>query len=172
MEKKPCLFNYKSVSDSRGEFLSFFKEDSLQLNKIWGNRNIKQVNMSINKKIGTVRGMHFQKEPFQEAKIVNCIKGKVYDILVDIRKDSSTYLKIFDFNLSASERNSLFVPEGYAHGFQVLEEDTQLLYLHSENWNSAHDSGIRWSDPKLSIRWPLTVTEISIRDQTHPLILS
>ena len=170
MHKEPCLINYKNNVDNRGAFLSFFKEDSPLINKIWGRRNIKQINMSINKKKGTVRGMHYQREPFQEAKIVNCVKGKIHDILVDIREDSSNYLKAIEFVLSAEESSALFVPEGYAHGFQVLEEDTQLLYLHSGNWSASHDSGIRWSDPKLRIQWPLKVTEMSIRDQTHPLL--
>ena len=172
MQKEPCLLNYKNISDNRGAFLSLFKGDHPQLNKIWGKRNIKQINMSINKKKGTVRGMHYQKEPFQEAKIVNCIKGKIYDVLVDIRKNSPSYLEVFKFVLSAKENSALFVPEGYAHGFQVLEDDTQLLYFHSENWNASHDSGIRWSDPKLLIQWPYEITEISIRDQTHPLLTS
>ena len=170
MQKEPCLINYKNNTDNRGAFLSFFKEDNPQINKIWGSRSVKQINMSINKKKGTVRGMHYQREPFEEAKIVNCVNGKIHDILVDIRKDSSTYLKAIEFVLSAKESSALFVPEGYAHGFQVLEDDTQLLYLHSGNWNASHDSGIRWSDPKLLIQWPLEVTEISTRDQTHPLL--
>lgn len=126
-----------------------------------------QMNHSFTAKKGTVRGLHFQREPHAEIKLVRCIAGSVYDVIVDLRKDSATYLQWYGDILSAENKKMMYVPEGFAHGFQALSDDAELLYNHSEFYNAAFESGILYNDPKINIQWPLPITEISDRDNSH-----
>ena len=154
--------------DSRGWFSRFFcKEEFLQIghSKEWV-----QANHSFTKLPGTIRGLHFQRPPHAEIKLVKCIKGAVYDVIVDLRKDSETYLNWFAAELSEENMNMMYIPEGFAHGFQTLKEDSQLLYFHSEYYTPGKEEGLSFNDPKLNIEWPLPVAEISERDQKHLFI--
>ena len=158
----------KRVSDDRGSLARYFckRELSLILNK----RNIVQINHTITKKIGSIRGMHFQYAPHMEMKIIKCIRGSIWDVAVDLRKDSQTYLKWHAEYLSPKEEKLYVIPEGFAHGFQVLEGDSELLYFHTEYYSPEHEGGIRFDDPEVNIQWPLEPTDISKRDLSHPLL--
>jgi dTDP-4-dehydrorhamnose 3,5-epimerase len=154
--------------DHRGAFARFFCEDELA--EIIGNRHIVNVNFSRTDQKGAIRGLHFQYPPKAEMKFVRCIRGAVYDVIVDVRRDSSTFLKWFGIELSAENMKMLCVPEGFAHGFQVLEEFSEVLYFTTELYSSGHEGGLRYSDPVLDIEWPLNPTVVSEKDSHHPLI--
>ena len=128
------------------------------------------MNHTFTKKKGSLRGMHFQSKPFQEIKIVRCIKGKVFDVAVDIRKDSPTFLQWHGEILSADKGTSLYIPEGFAHGFQTLTNNCELLYIHSELYQQDAEGVLNAFDPKINISWPLEVTEMSDRDRNSPLL--
>lgn len=156
------------LRDSRGEFSRLF--DLGLLEEVHGSRPIVQVNRSKTGQKGAVRGLHFQAAPALEAKWVRCLRGRVFDVAVDLRRGSPTFLKHFAIELSPDAANSIFIPEGCAHGFQVLEPDSELLYLHSAPYVPECEGGLRWDDPALGIKWPLPPTELSERDRSHPLI--
>jgi dTDP-4-dehydrorhamnose 3,5-epimerase len=150
-------------SDSRGWFTRFFcKEEfaSIGHHKEWV-----QMNHSFTTKKGTIRGMHYQKVPHAEIKLVRCITGKIWDVIVDLRPDSPTYLQHAFYELSAENKQMLYIPEGFAHGFQTLEDNTELIYLHSNFYNPEFEAGIRFNDAKLGINWPLPLAAISDRDK-------
>ena len=157
-------------SDDRGFFLSLFRATDKTFNECWSEKEIKQINLSQNKHEGTIRGLHYQDAPHSENKLVRCIKGRIWDVAVDLRRDSSTYLSWHGVELSSDNSNSLLIPEGCAHGFQVLEPDSQVLYLHSGDWVPESEKGISWEDPSLSIKWPLKASNLSLRDQKLPFI--
>jgi len=156
------------IDDERGFFSRFFCEEEYK--KIGFNQPIKQMNNSFTKKKGSVRGMHFQNSPFQETKIVRCIKGRVFDVAVDIRQNSPTFLQWHSEILTADKGNSFYIPEGFAHGFQTLTNNCELLYMHSELYNQEAEGALNAFDPKINISWPLEVTEVSDRDRNIPLI--
>jgi len=120
------------------------------------NNNLVQCNISYNNKAGTIRGMHFQAPPFEEVKVVRCIRGSIFDVIIDIRPQSKTYLQWAAFELSAENRKMLYIPEGFAHGFQTLENDTEVFYQMSEYYHSTSAKGLRWDDPTFNITWPIT----------------
>jgi len=155
-------------SDHRGIFSRFFC--SRELSEVLGDRTIVNVNFSRTVKKGSVRGMHFQRPPHAEMKFVRCIRGEVFDVIVDIRKDSATFMKWHGEILSAENMKMLVVPEGFAHGFQTLEEDSELLYLTTEFYDSSAESGLRYDDQALGIQWPLPIGDISKKDASHPFI--
>lgn len=154
--------------DNRGLFLNFFRENDERFNKTWGQNPIKQINVSLTKEVGSIRGLHYQSKPYEEAKIVQCLKGKVWDVVVDLRVNSKTFGKWCAFELSPDLSNSILIPKGCAHGFQVLEPNSELLYIHSENWEPSHDRGVIWNDETLAISWPLSLTNISEKDKKLP----
>ena len=160
----------KPYKDERGYFLNLFRSNSRDYEKVWHGLKVKQINLSFNEKIGTIRGLHYQKEPHSESKIVRCLKGKVWDVVVDLRKNSSTFLNWSCVELSEEKANALLIPRGCAHGFQVLEPKSELLYLHSGKWMPDFENGIRWDDKTLSINWPLPSTNISQKDRDLPFI--
>ena len=159
----------KKYQDKRGYLSRVFCYDELKKNKI--NFSIKQINITLTKKKGTIRGLHFQLPPHSEIKMVSCIKGKIFDVIVDLRKNSKTFLKTHSEILSEKNQKSLIVPKGFAHGFQALEDNCEILYFHSENYNSDYEDGIKYNDPQLSIKWPKNTTNISKRDDNFKLIL-
>ena len=114
--------------------------------------------------------MHFQLPPYREIKMVRCVRGKVYDVIVDIRKNSSTFLQWVGIELSPAALNMIYIPEGFAHGFQTLTDDCELIYHHSEFYMPGAEGGIRYNDPFVNIKWPSEVTSISERDLNHPLL--
>ncbi len=160
----------KPFKDSRGAFLNAFRAQEEGFMTSWGERAIKQVNMSRTDIVGTIRGLHLQKEPYTEARLVRCIKGKVWDVAVDLRCDSDSYCQWQAVELSQERSNSLLIPEGFAHGFQVLEPFSELLYLHSGAWVPEAETGVRWDDQNVMITWPIPVTVLSKRDRELPFL--
>ncbi len=158
--------------DNRGKFVNLLNLLQKDFYQNWGERPIRQINLSSNVKKGTLRGLHFQKDQFSEAKIVRCLRGKIFDITVDLRPESQGYLEVRQFILDAVEGNSVFIPEGHAHGFQTLEDHCEVLYLHSKDRNIEAETGIRWDDPDLAIPWPLEPTVMSARDSNLPCVAS
>ena len=156
--------------DKRGSFLSCYKEKEQKFNSIWLNRKISQINISFTKDKGSIRGLHYQEKPFEECKLIRCIKGKVWDVAVDLRKNSKTYRNWTAIELSESNTNAIFIPEGFAHGFQTLEDNCELLYMHSNNYEPAFEKGVRWNDPIINIAWPLDLTNLSERDFSLPYL--
>ena len=127
-----------------------------------------QCNISFNKKKGTLRGMHYQIAPFEEVRIVRCTQGALLDVVIDLRSGSPTYKKHFSIELSAENRKMLYIPKGFAHGFQTLMDNTEVFYQMSENYSAGHAKGVRWNDTAFTIFWPLPVTKISEKDKTYP----
>jgi dTDP-4-dehydrorhamnose 3,5-epimerase len=154
-----------SYHDERGIFYRAFCRHELAL--IIGERRIEQINLSRTVSVGAIRGIHFQRTPHAEMKLIRCVKGRVWDVAVDLRKDSVSYLQWLALELSAENCNMLVIPEGCAHGFQVLESDSELLYLHTAEYSPESEGGIRFDDPLFSISWPLPVTDISNRDMSY-----
>ena len=154
--------------DKRGSFARFFciKE----IDEIIKNKNIVQINHSISSSIGSIRGMHYQISPHSEMKLVRCIKGSVWDVAVDIRKGSPSFLKWHAELLSAENSKMMVIPEGFAHGFQVIEKNSELLYLHTEFYNKNFERGLHYNDEKLSISWPLPITNVSEKDNNFKKI--
>lgn len=160
--------NSSYMHDNRGYFLNAFRANEHCFLKSWGNEKIQQVNISKTKDIGSVRGLHFQNPPFSESKMIRCIKGRVWDVGVDLRKNSKTFLTWHSVELSAKKGNAIIIPKNCAHGFQVLEKDSEVLYLHSGHWKKEYENGIVWNDPDIGIKWPLKVTNMSEKDINLP----
>lgn len=159
------LVEYTVFQDHRGGFFRYFcKEEFAKINhgKEWV-----QMNHSVTSHKGTVRGMHFQHPPAAEIKMVRCIAGKIFDVIIDLRKESPTYLKWEGFVLTAEKRQALYIPEGFAHGFQTLEDNAELLYHHSEYYRPEFESGIRYDDPAVGIEWLLEPVNLSERDKSY-----
>jgi dTDP-4-dehydrorhamnose 3,5-epimerase len=158
----------KRLSDERGQFARLFCLNDLAV--AHNGRAISQINHSINTVEGTIRGLHYQNKPNAEAKWVRCIRGNIWDVAVDLRRGSSTFLNWYATELSAENDEAMLIPEGCAHGFQVLEANSEVLYLHTNFYTPANEGGVRFDDKALSISWPLPVTSVSDRDRSLPLI--
>lgn len=158
-----------AFQDSRGAFARLYCETELA--EAVAGRQIRQINHSRTAAVGAVRGMHFQFAPDAETKMVRCLKGRVWDVAVDLRKGSPTFLQHHAQELSPSNALMLVIPEGCAHGFQVLEPDSELLYLHTANYTPGAEGGVRFNDPVLNLPWPLQITDLSERDKKHPLLI-
>ena len=154
--------------DHRGKFGRIYCQNELK--QIGHYKQIVQINHSLTRNRGAVRGMHFQNPPKAEIKMVKCLRGSVFDVIVDLCCDSDTLLQWYGEILSDDNLKMMYVPEGFAHGFQTLEENTELLYLHTEFYSPEHEGGVRYNDPRLNISWPLEVTEVSQKDQEYPLL--
>ena len=161
--------NMEPFNDERGMFLNIFRRNDPLFKDAWGQRPICQVHISKTDKKGTLRGLHRQCSPPSECKLVRCLKGLVFDVIVDLRKRSSTYGDWYSLELCSNKNNAIIVPEGCAHGFQVLKDYSEILYLHSGNWEPKYETGIRWDDPEVNVNWPLKAEGISERDQNLPL---
>ncbi len=152
----------KAREDSRGWFARYFCQEELaELN---GGRPIQQINSSFTAERGAVRGLHFQYAPHAEDKIVRCLSGRVFDVMVDLRRGSATFGQWHGVELDAREMNMVYIPRGFAHGFQTLTEACQLLYLHTEFFAPENQGGLHHGSPEIGIDWPLAVTELSERD--------
>ena len=158
----------KPIKDSRGFFSRFFCAEEFK--EIGFIQPIAQMNHTHTKLKGAVRGMHYQHPPYTETKIVTCIRGEIFDVAVDIRKDSPTFLQWHGEILSAKTQSSLYIPDGFAHGFQSLTENCELLYMHSSFYQHDAEGGLNVLDRELNIEWPLEISEISERDQNHTMI--
>jgi dTDP-4-dehydrorhamnose 3,5-epimerase len=154
--------------DDRGAFSRLYCENEFGISG--HSRPIVQVNHSLTREKGTVRGIHFQYPPDAEIKIIRCLRGKVFDVFVDLRTDSPTFLKWHAVELSPGGYNMIYIPEGCAHGFQTLEEDSELLYLHTAFYTKGTEGGIRYDDPRISIDWPLSAMNVSEKDKSYPLL--
>lgn len=152
--------------DHRGEFSRYFCMQELA--PVLGERRIVQINHSVTRAVGAVRGLHYQRAPHAEMKLVRCLRGRVWDVAVDLRPDSPTLLHWHAEELSAANHRMLVIPEGFAHGFQVLEPESELLYLMTAPHRPEMAAGIRHDDPCVAIGWPLTITDISVQDEFWP----
>jgi dTDP-4-dehydrorhamnose 3,5-epimerase len=157
------------IDDSRGWFERTYCFDTFA--QLGIGKTISQINRSFTVQKGSVRGMHFQTAPFAETKFVSCLKGEVFDVAVDLRADSPTFLQWQGEILSADNHRSLLIPEGFAHGFQTLSVDCEMLYLHTQKFDPASSSGINPLDQLLAIDWPLPITEMSDGDRQRPMML-
>lgn len=162
------LIELERIEDQRGFFARSFCAREFEARGIVSAQV--QCNISFNHKAGTVRGMHFQVAPHEEAKLVRCTMGAIHDVIVDLRPASATYRQWFGADLSAGNRRMLFVPAGFAHGFQTLEDNSEVFYQMSEFHRPEHARGVRFDDPALGIRWPRVVTSVSDRDRAYPLL--
>lgn len=163
-----CELRYTPTGDERGRFTRLFCEQELA--PIRPGLHFTQINLSETGKRGTLRGMHYQTPPAAEAKLIRCLRGRVLDVAVDIRTGSATFLQWHAVELSDVGDNAIFIPEGFAHGFQTLTDDAHLLYMHTAPWTPACEAGLRFDDPKLSISWPLPAPMVSARDQGYAYI--
>jgi dTDP-4-dehydrorhamnose 3,5-epimerase len=154
--------------DARGSFMRLFCARDFEAAN--GARHIVQINDSFTRPAGTVRGLHFQAGAAADAKWVRCMAGRVWDVLVDLRRDSPTFLQWHAVELSADNHRSVLIPEGCAHGFQTLEEDCRLLYLHTAFYDPSAERGVAFDDPQLAIRWPREVSLLSERDRGLPTV--
>lgn len=158
----------KARIDHRGAFARFFCRDELKA--ILDKRQIMQINHSRTDTTGAVRGLHYQRSPDAEMKLIRCLKGKVWDVAVDLRADSPTLFQWHAEELSPANGAMLVVPEGCAHGFQTLDESSELLYLHTAFFNPASEGGVHPADPRIAVQWPLPIKDLSDRDRNHPLL--
>ena len=156
--------------DVRGFFARTFCEQEFALHGI--NQHPVQSNISFNAIRGTLRGMHFQRAPYAEAKLVRCTAGKIFDVIVDLRVDSPTCYQWFGRDLDSESRRALYIPEGFAHGFQTLSDKTEVFYEMFNIFQPGYADGLRWDDPVLAISWPLAVKSISDKDLSYPLLKS
>ena len=156
------------LNDSRGFFSRLFCSN--ELSAAGWNRPIVQINHSFTHKKGAIRGLHFQYPPFAEMKLVTCLKGAVWDLAVDLRSNSSTFLQWHAEELSSVNCRSLLIPEGFAHGFQTLTDDCELIYQHSNEYSPTAEAGLNFGDPMLAIDWPLEIAEIAVRDKQHHML--
>jgi dTDP-4-dehydrorhamnose 3,5-epimerase len=156
------------LGDARGLFARLFCADELRAAG-W-REPIAQINHTVTARKGSVRGMHFQRPPHAEMKLVSCIRGEVFDVAVDLRRGSPTFLKWHAEHLSANNDRALLIPQGFAHGFQALSDDAELIYCHSTAYDAASEGGLNPRDPKLAIGWPLPIADMSARDADVPIL--
>lgn len=154
--------------DDRGSFARVFCLREFE--SIGHTKPFVQINHSINDKRATLRGLHFQVPPFSEIKLIRCIRGAVYDVVVDIRAGSPTFLQHFGTELTETNQRMIYVPEGFAHGFVTLQDNTQLIYHHTAYYTPGHEGGLRYDDPDLAIEWPVEPEVLTDRDRSFPLI--
>lgn len=164
-----ALVQRKIIEDHRGYFSRFYCHEEFREMGLL-DKPIAQINQSFTCKAGTVRGLHFQYPPYAENKVVSCVRGAVFDVAVDIRHDSPTFLHWHGEILSAENHRCLIVPEGFAHGFQTLTDDCELIYLSTAPYSQTTESALNATDPKLAISWPLPIADLSERDAKHPLV--
>jgi len=162
------IIERQQQSDSRGFLARLFCAEELAAAG-W-QKSVVQINHTLTQKAGTVRGMHFQRPPHAEVKLVACLRGTIWDVAVDLRAGSATFLQWHAEELSSANHRALLIPEGFAHGFQALSDDCELLYLHSAVYTPEAEAGLNPKDTMLSITWPLAITEMSARDAQHPMM--
>ncbi|PKK89721.1 MAG: hypothetical protein CVV64_13020 [Candidatus Wallbacteria bacterium HGW-Wallbacteria-1] len=176
MEIKPlnlsgaALIKSSIKGNSCGQLSRLFCERELA--ELLGSRHIVQINFSLTPAAHTVRGLHYQYPPHAEIKMIRCLKGGIYDVLVDIRANSPTFLQWIGVELQAGDMQMIFVPEGFAHGFQTLADDVELIYFHTSAYAPEHEGGFNPQDPGLSIAWPHPIFAMSERDGNQPFIQS
>jgi dTDP-4-dehydrorhamnose 3,5-epimerase len=162
------LVERKQLGDSRGFISRLYCSE--EFTAAGWHQPIAQINQTITQKQGTVRGLHYQVPPYAEMKLVSCLQGAIWDVVVDLRVDSPTFLHSQAVELSAANQLSLLIPEGFAHGFQTLTDNCGLIYMHSKEHVSIAEAGLNVNDPMLGIDWPMEISNISDRDEHHPMI--
>ena len=162
------LVQRKVIEDHRGFLSRFYCAAEFRAAGI--DKPVAQINHTLTRLKGAVRGLHFQYPPHADAKLVSCLQGEIFDVAVDLRHDSPTFLHWHGEILSAENRRSLLIPEGFAHGFQALTANCELIYLHTASYHPESESALNAADPRLCIVWPLTITEISEKDRNHKSI--
>lgn len=164
--KGAFIIEVKKLKDERGFFgRSFCQHEFAEHGLI---NQVAQANVSFNDQKGTLRGMHFQKAPYQETKLVRCTRGALYDVIIDLRPDSPTFRQWVGVELTAENHTMLFVPQDFAHGFITLEDNTEANYLVSQFYTPGAEGGVRWNDPEINIQWPLEPVSISDKDASWP----
>ncbi|TAJ82277.1 MAG: dTDP-4-dehydrorhamnose 3,5-epimerase [Gallionellaceae bacterium] len=161
------LVRRKVIEDQRGFLSRFFCADEFR--EAGMSKPVVQINHTQTRAKGAVRGLHFQYPPHAETKVVSCLHGEIFDVAVDLRRNSPTFLQWHGVLLSARNRQSLLIPEGFAHGFQTLSEDCELIYLHTAAYQPQAEGGLNVADTRLGIAWPLNITELSERDRNHKM---
>ncbi len=154
--------------DERGYLAKYYDEDFYKKNNI--KFKLTQVKFVSTKTKATIRGLHMQSKPYEEAKIVRCVKGKIFEVALDLRKNSKTYGKWFGQEFSEDDKKCLYIPKGFAHGYQTLVNNTDVLYLMSGEFSLLHNIGYRWNDPAFGISWPLKPTVMAQKDKNWPLV--
>jgi dTDP-4-dehydrorhamnose 3,5-epimerase len=160
------IIDIEPIEDDRGFFARTFCRQEFEQHGL--SPHIAQCSISFNRKRGTLRGMHYQAAPHEEAKLVRCTRGSLYDVIVDLRPTSPAFRKWISVELSGASFRMLYVPEGVAHGYLTLEDDTEVFYQVSENYAPQYTRGVRWDDPAFGIEWPLPVAVIAQRDRSYP----
>jgi dTDP-4-dehydrorhamnose 3,5-epimerase len=155
--------------DERGFFSRFYCDEEFSQHGL--NTNWTQMNISLTRGIGSLRGLHFQRGFAAEVKLVRCLRGRVYDVIVDLREGSSSFGQHVGVVLDAENRNSIYIPKGFAHGFQTLEDEAELQYLHSEPYSALQEGGVNLMDKDLAINWPLPPAQVSDRDKKQPALM-
>ena len=163
--KGSYIIELEKLEDERGFFTRIWDKKIFQDKGL--DSDLVQMSFSFTKKRGTLRGMHFQKKPFEEAKLVRCTRGKIFDVIIDLRPESNTYKKWIGVELKSDNFKMLYIPKGFAHGFQTLEDDTEVFYQMSNWFSPEHVRGIRWNDKEFDIKWPIKCSVISKKDTTY-----
>jgi dTDP-4-dehydrorhamnose 3,5-epimerase len=161
-----CIIDPERLEDDRGFFARVWCRREFEAQGL--NPGLVQCSISFNRKQGTLRGMHYQAPPHAEARLVRCTSGAIFDVIVDLRPESKTFRPWFSVELSADNRRMLYIPEGMAHGFLTLRDDTEVFYQMSEYYAAEFTRGVRWNDPAFGIRWPANVAVMSERDRNYP----
>ena len=156
----------KPFEDQRGMFSRIFCE--IEFKEIYHSKKLVQINHSLTNRKGVVRGMHYQNPPMVEIKMVKCLRGSVYDVIIDLRRESDTLLKWHGEILSSKNRCMIYIPDGFAHGFQTLLNDSEVFYLVSHPYAAESEGGVRWDDPAFDIQWPLPISQFSAKDSGYP----
>jgi dTDP-4-dehydrorhamnose 3,5-epimerase len=164
--KGAYLIELEKIEDHRGFFARTWCQEEFSRHGL--NSRLVQCSVSFNKRKGTLRGMHFQIPPYEEAKLVRCTQGAIHDVFIDLRRNSPTYKKHVSATLTSDNRRMLYIPEGFAHGFQTLADNTEVFYQMSQVFSADHARGVRWNDPVFSIVWPEDDRTILDRDQNYP----
>ena len=164
------IIDLEPLSDERGFFARTFCQEEFKSHNL--NITIAQANISYNKTKGTLRGLHMQLPPSEESKLIKCIRGAIYDVIVDLRKNSATFKQWIGVELNADNHQMLYVPEGFAHGFITLENNTEVIYQMSQFYKPGSEKGFRFNDPAFDITWPMQPIVISERDKNFPLFVT
>jgi dTDP-4-dehydrorhamnose 3,5-epimerase len=164
--KGAYLIDLEKKGDNRGFFARFFCENEFAQHNLV--THFVQINTSLTAAKGTLRGLHYQLQPSAEVKVVRCLRGSLYDLILDLRADSPTFGQSFGAELNAENRSMMYVPKGFAHGFVTLEDDTEALYLVSSFYSPYLERGVRYNDPRFKIQWPVTPVEVSEKDKSWP----
>lgn len=160
------LIQTEPFKDNRGLFGRVFCKEEFNYKKL--DSNIVQINQSESFEKGTLRGLHYQVDPMEEVKIIKCIKGSIYDVIIDLRPHSKTFKQWIGIELKEEDHLLIYIPKGFAHGFLTLEKNSSIIYFVTQYYSKEHERGIRWNDPIFSIDWPFSPSIISDRDKNHP----